>query len=177
MFDYVEALDACSRGDREALKRLYDVEAARLVSVAQRIVRRQELAEDIVHDAFVQIWTKAGSFDPELGSARGWIYTIVRNRALNAVRDGGRIDLMDPATLAAFTDRSAVIDDAFVQLDSSSRLRRCLEGMEQEKRDSVLLSYVAGCSHGEIAGVLGVPLGTAKSWVRRGLTALKDCMS
>lgn len=177
MFDYAGALDGCARGDRAALKALYDQEAGRLVSIAQRIVRRRELAEEVVQEAFIQLWNKARSFDPGLGSARAWIYTVVRNRALNVIRDGGREDLVDAERLAEMRDGDAPLDDAFDRLSTNSLLRRCLEGLEREKRESLLLAYVSGYSHGEIAGRLGVPVGTAKSWVRRGLLALKDCMA
>jgi len=130
-----------------------------------------------VQDAFVQIWQKAASFDATLGSARAWIYTIVRRRALNVIRDGAREDLLQVEELAAIQDREAVVDDAFSRLAQESRLRSCLEQIDREKRQSLLLSYVAGYSHGEIAGLMRVPVGTAKSWVRRGLIALKDCMA
>lgn len=177
MFDYAAALAGCARGNRVALRQLYDAEAGRLISVAQRIVRRRDLAEEAVHDAFMHIWQKAAMFDPARGSARAWIYTVVRNRALNIVRDGARTDLMAPEELAAASDHRTVIGDAFDRLADDSLLRRCLEQIEREKRDCVLLSYVGGYSHGEVAGLLGVPLGTAKSWIRRGLEALKECMS
>lgn len=176
-FDHASALAACASGDQTALKRLYDEEAGRLMAVALRIVRRRELAEEVVHDAFIAIWQRAGTFDPTLGSARGWIYTVVRNRALNVVRDGGREDLADVETLTSTLETGAVIADAVERLAEDSRLRSCLEVLEPQKRESVLLSYVAGYSHGEIAGRLGVPLGTVKSWVKRGLAALKDCMA
>lgn len=177
MFDYAAALTACARGDGTALRQLYEEEAGRLISVAQRIVRRRELAEEVVHDAFMHIWQKASMFDPAGGSARAWIYTVVRNRALNLVRDGARLDLLEPDALAAAADHKVIVGDAFERLATDSLLRRCLEAIEQEKRESVLLSYVGGYSHGEVAGLLGVPLGTAKSWVRRGLAALKECMA
>lgn len=177
MFDYAAALDRCARGDRTALKALYDEEAGRLISVARRIVRRRELAEEVVQEAFIQVWSKARNFDPRLGSARGWIYTIVRNRALNVIRDGGREDLVDTESLSAMRDGDSPLDDAFDRLSTNSLLRRCLEGLDREKRHSLLLAYVSGYSHGEIAGQLGVPVGTAKSWVRRGLLALRECMA
>lgn len=176
MLDYSGLLIACANGDRSALKRLYEEEAGRMIAVAQRIVRRRELAEEVVQDAFVQIWRKAGTFTAERGSARGWIYTILRNRALNLIRDGAREDLVDSDSLDRARDQSAEIGDAFDRLAADSALRRCLEGLDREKRESILLSYVAGYSHGEIAAVLRVPVGTAKSWVRRGLLALRDCM-
>lgn len=177
MLDYAGLLKACAGGDRAALKSLYDAEAGRMIGVAQRIVRRRELAEEVVQDAFVQIWRKAGTFSDERGSARGWIYTIVRNRALNLIRDGAREDLVDADSLDRVRDESAEIGDAFERLSANSALRRCLEALEAEKRESLLLSYVSGYSHGEIAALLRVPVGTAKSWVRRGLLALRDCMA
>lgn len=177
MFDYAGTLAACAAGDRKALHALFDVEAGRLIAVAQRIVRRRELAEEVVQDAFISIWQNAARYDAALGSARGWIYAIVRHRALNVIRDGAREDLLDPEQLQTAQERESVVDDAFEQLATSSRLRACLEAIESEKRESLLLSYVAGYSHGEIAGLLGIPIGTAKSWVRRGLAALKECMA
>jgi RNA polymerase sigma-70 factor (ECF subfamily) len=177
VLDYAGIVQACARGDRQALRKLYDEEAARLIAVAQRIVRRRELAEEVVQDAFVQIWQKADTFDAGLGSARAWIYTIVRHRALNVIRDGAREDLLEAHELEAIKDRASVVEDAFGRLATESRLRGCLEQLDREKRESLLLSYVAGYSHGEIAGLMRVPVGTTKSWIRRALIALKDCMA
>lgn len=177
MIDYERTLLSCAGGDKSALRALYDVEAPRLVAVAQRIVRRREIAEDVVHDAFIAIWQRAGRYDPALGSARAWIYTLVRNRALNAIRDSRREDLRDAAEITPEDETESIITDAVERLATESRLRSCLERLEPEKRECVLLSYVTGFSHGEIAGRLGIPLGTAKSWVKRGLTSLQECMS
>jgi RNA polymerase sigma-70 factor, ECF subfamily len=177
MIDYERTLLSCAQGERGALRSLYDAEAPRLVAVAQRIVRRRELAEDVVHDAFIAIWQRAGSYNPALGSARAWIYTVVRNRALNTVRDAKREDLRDAAEITPEDETENIITDAVERLATESRLRGCLERLEPEKRECVLLSYVTGFSHGEIAGRLGIPLGTAKSWVKRGLTSLQECMS
>lgn len=177
MFDYAEALGGCARGDRTALRRLYEEEAGRMIAISQRIVRRRDLAEEVVQDAFMQIWRKAGSYDAAIGSARSWIYAIVRNRSLNLIRDGAREDLVDAEDLDRAREEDTDIGDAFDRLSSDSALRRCLEALEPEKRESILLSYVAGYSHGEIAAHLRIPLGTAKSWVRRALLALRDCMA
>ncbi len=174
MLDYAATLGACARGDRGALKQLYDEEAGRLIGIAQRIVRRRELAEEVVQDAFIQIWRKADSFDPGLGSARGWIYAVVRHRALNMIRDGAREDLVDSEDLDHVRDLSTEVADTFERLSADSACAAVWLALEQEKRESILLAYVSGCSHGEIAALLRVPLGTAKSWVRRGLLALRD---
>ena len=88
-FDYEAAVEACARGERYALRSLYQREARWLLAVAQRIVRDRELARDVVQDAFLQIWQRASSFRRELGSGRGWIYTVVRHRALDVARTAG----------------------------------------------------------------------------------------
>jgi RNA polymerase sigma-70 factor, ECF subfamily len=175
--DHAALVAAIAAGDRTALRRLYDAEGGRLLAIAERIVRRRALAEEVVQDALIQVWQKAASFDAAIGSARAWIYTIVRHRALNVLRDGAREDLLDLDEVTALTDQATVAEDAFERLPREDRLRGCLEALDPAKRKSVLLSYVAGYSHGEIAGLLKVPVGTAKSWVRRALTALKDCMA
>jgi DNA-directed RNA polymerase specialized sigma24 family protein len=100
-FNYEQTLHDCARGDRQALQRLYRQEARRLLGVALRIVRQRQQAEDVVHDAFMNIWTKAVSFDAALGSGRGWIYSITRNLALNAVRNGAREVTVDEETTQA----------------------------------------------------------------------------
>ena len=175
--DYEALIEACAGGDRAALRRLFEADAGRLIAVARRIVRRHDLAEEVVQDAFIQIWRHAGRYDPERGSARGWVYTIVRNRALNVIRDSAREHLIGDDELNEIRDRDQTVEDAFDRLAADSRLRFCLEQLEETKRRSLLLGYVAGFSHGEIAGKLGVPLGTAKSWVRRAVNALRECLS
>ena len=85
-FDHEAALEACARGERFALKALYEREGRWLLAVAQRIVRDAELAEDVLQDAFLQIWQRAGTFKREMGSGRGWVYTVVRHRALDEAR-------------------------------------------------------------------------------------------
>lgn len=164
------ALARCSVGDRSALQMIYDSESSRMVGVARRILIRQDLAEEAVHDAFVRIWNSAGSFDPQRGSAIGWLYAIVRNRALTIYRNEHRYDHDDNSI------QDIAPDDAVSRLPETSALRQCLERIERPRRDVVVLAYVHGMSHGELAGRLKVPLGTVKSWVRRGLISLQECM-
>lgn len=181
-FDYEATLARCAAGDRQAMRRLYEHEGPRLLGVAWRIVRQRALAEDIVHDACVNIWTRAGSFDASRGSARGWIYSVVRNLALNAVRDAGRHLDVDDDTVQALEAEQSVqahreIAEAFELNASLGRLQHCLEGLDPARRNCVLHAYVDGCSHGEIAERLGAPLGTVKAWIRRSLTSLRECMA
>lgn len=167
---------AVAKGDKRALAQLFESDAGWLIAVARRIVRRRELAEEAVQDAFLAIWQRAHQFDPSRGSARGWMATIVRNRALNIVRDGARMDLHDPETLAEIGDRAADAHSAYDSLPDNHALRTCLERLDESKRRSILLSYVAGLTHGEVAATLNAPLGTVKSWIQRGVSALQECL-
>jgi RNA polymerase sigma factor (sigma-70 family) len=181
-FDYDAALTACVEGDQAALRRLYDHEGARLLGVAQRIVRDAALAEDIVHDAFINFWTRAASFDSSKGSARGWLYTVTRHLALNAVRDNRREIAVDDETAIAL-DAQASLDnwrdraDSFSWRFSTGHIWRCLEQLEPVRRNCILHAYVDGLSHSEIAQRLDAPVGTVKAWIKRSLGALRECMA
>jgi RNA polymerase sigma-70 factor (ECF subfamily) len=177
-FDYEAALLGCARGDRFALRTIYEHERRWLMSVALRLVRRRELAEEVLNDAFLQIWRKAGTYNPRLGSARGWIYTVVRHRALNVLRSvhsaPEREDVRYEELLAAHAEWHGSSQDHSVERGA---LAQCLERLEEQKRQSVLLAFVDGYSHEQVAVQLGAPLGTVKSWIRRGLLILRECMS
>jgi RNA polymerase sigma-70 factor (ECF subfamily) len=123
--------------------------------------------------------SSAHQYTPERGSARGWITAIVRNRALNMLRDGKREELLAEEQLEILqeTDQMDEIMAAWHRLDRTSRLRDCLGSLDEIKRRGILMAYVGGYTHGEIAGRLRIPLGTAKSWIRRGLSALRECMA
>ncbi|MEP7208319.1 MAG: sigma-70 family RNA polymerase sigma factor [Casimicrobiaceae bacterium] len=173
--DVEAALRRCAAGDEFALRAIYQSERRRLMAVALRLVRRRELAEEILHDAFLQIWNKADTYDPRLGSARGWIYTVVRHRALNALRSmqssPEQEDPDYPALLETYTP------PAGAEAAEEHAIARCLERLEEQRRQSVLLAFVDGYSHEQVAARLGAPLGTVKSWIRRGLMSLRECLS
>lgn len=180
-FDYEAALRACARGEAAALHRLYRQESARLLGVVQRIVRNLPQAEDLVHDAFVAIWRRASTYDAARGSARGWIYTVARNLALNAVRDGARETGADEAALEALDAEASVqawtdTRDAFAWQAAAGRIGPCLDQLEPVRRNCILHAYVDGLSHAEIASRVDAPLGTVKAWIRRSLAALKACL-
>ncbi len=166
------AIARCAAGERSALRVIYDIEAARMAGVARRMLRRQDLAEEAVQDTFMRVWRAARTFDPQKGAARGWLYAILRNCTLSILRDEGRFtDDEDIAEEAA-----PLTESALARLPETSALRRCLEQLDGQRRAAVVLAYVHGLSHAELAGKLGVPLGTVKSWVRRSLISLQECM-
>ena len=175
MLDYAESIEACARGDRAALRALFESEGPRLLGVAQRILHRRDLAEEAVQEGFAQIWRKASNYDRTLGSARGWIYSIVRYRALNILRDGSREQAVPEEELDRMRD--ANVAASWHGLDPEGMLRHCLAQLEDKRRHALLMVYVLGLTHGEVAGKMRVPLGTAKAWIRRSLAALRECMS
>jgi RNA polymerase sigma-70 factor (ECF subfamily) len=176
IFDYEASLAACANGDRGALRALYEREARWLMGVALRIVRDRHLAEEVLQDAFLQIWRAATTFDPARGSGRGWIYTVVRHRALQEVRRSGHAPTLAVEDIDDLADHRQLADAAPADIDATE-LERCLEQLEPKKRDCIIQAFVEGYTHEQIAAKLDTPLGTIKSWVRRGLISLKECLS
>lgn len=175
-FDYASTLQARAQGRPDALRALYEQEAARLVGIAHRILRRRDLAEDVVHEVFVQIWRDAARFNPERGSGRAWLGTILRNRALNVVRQQARLGVLDESGLHAVPDHADDPAAALERLEEGEALKKCLGELEPVRRRCILLAYVDGLTQSEIADTLSVPLNTAKSWVRRSLLSLRECL-
>jgi RNA polymerase sigma factor (sigma-70 family) len=180
--DYDAALQACARGDQTALRVLYDAESARLLGVALRIVRERAAAEDVLHDAFMNIWTKAATFNAARGSGRGWVYSVVRNQALSHVRGGTREVTVDEEAMEAIDAQASAqtahdVAQVFELNASLGKLHECLSKLDAAKRTSILYAYIDGCSHGEIAQRINAPLGTVKAWIRRGMASLQDCMA
>lgn len=181
-FNYEQALADCARGDAQALQRLYRQESRYLLGVALRIVRQRQQAEDVLHDAFMNIWTRSASFNAAAGSGRGWIYSVVRNLSLNAVRNGAREVSVDEETFEALDAQSSMDAhpqalDAFELHASLGKLGDCLQQLEPARRNCILYAYVEGCSHGEIAARTHTPLGTVKAWIKRSMGTLRDCMA
>jgi RNA polymerase sigma factor (sigma-70 family) len=175
--DVTDIITRCASGDRAALKRLFDVETPRMIGVAERILRRRALAEEATQDTFVQIWRRASSFDATLGSGRTWLYTILRNRALSILRNESRTDLTGDQDVFDGQSDEDNPETIVLKLGEASRLRACLEQLEPQRRQAIVLAYAKGLSHGELAGKLGIPLGTIKSWIRRSMSSLKECMT
>ncbi len=148
-----------------------------MLGVAMRLLRRRALAEEAVHDTFLQVWRKADSFDPARGDARSWLYAILRNRALNILRGETRTDLVEDFEPMGLTSQEENAEAVMLRLSETGSLKRCLERLEPSRRQAITLAYIHGLSHGELAGRLGVPLGTVKSWIRRSLASLRECMA
>lgn len=181
VLDHDAELQACARGEAAALQRIYEQESRYLLGVALRIVRDRATAEDVLHDAFVAIWSRAASFDASRGAGKGWIYTVVRHAALNRMRDSAREVVLDDAAAAARDEQNALEawhgSGADLQHQAAlGRLGPCLENLEPARRACLLHAYIDGCSHSEIAARVQAPLGTVKAWIQRGLRSLRECM-
>ena len=174
--DLEAVLMRCGQGDKRALRTLYDQEAARMVGVAQRMLKRRALAEEAVHDTFISIWNTAARFDPSRGSARSWAYTILRNRTLNILRGEARSELTADFDAFELESPADSPEEIFSKLSDANALRRCLDRLDASRRRLVLMAYAHGLSHGELAAKLDVPLGTVKSWLRRSLLSLRECL-
>ncbi|MDB5643940.1 MAG: polymerase subunit sigma [Hyphomicrobiales bacterium] len=172
-----DAMRLVARGERAGLRAIYDLEAPAMIGVAMRILRRRDLAEEAVHDCIVQVWRKAASFDSARGQARAWLYTVLRNRALNILRGERSGSSAGEETLLTLESEGETPEACVARLSDAKALRRCLERLEPARRSMIVLAYAQGLTHGELAGKLGLPLGTVKSTIRRSLSALKECMA
>ena len=165
-------------GRERAIARLYELMGGRLLSVAHRIVGRRDLAEDVLQESFLRIWRSAHQYDPAKGPAYAWLVSIVRNRALSAkarmARDEGSRSEID-GDRVSFDGPDAA--DQVVRSEEARRVNACLLNLPLNHRRSVALVYFEGLTHRELAERLGVQLGTAKSWVRRGLAKMGQCLT
>ncbi len=167
-------LARCAERDPVALRQLYERQSSRLYGIALRITRQPALAADALQDAFVNVWQKAASFDPERGSAEGWLTGIVRFRALDLIRLGSRE--ISGLELPEIEDDEPNALARLVGSAEAAALRRCLEGLDADKRRLVMLAFLDGLTHQELAQRLTMPLGTVKSAIRRGLAGLRGCL-
>ncbi|PZN92640.1 MAG: RNA polymerase subunit sigma [Hyphomicrobiales bacterium] len=167
---------ACAAGEKSALKRIYDAESARMLGVAHRLLKRRALAEEAVQDAFVLIWRHATRFDPQRGAGLTWIYAILRNRSLSILRDEKRTETRDDPIGEFVASDEDDPETVMARLSDAKALHACLETLQADRRGMVLLAFVQGLTHGEIAGKLSMPLGTVKTWIRRSLITLRACL-
>jgi len=180
---------ARDEGAADAFGRLYRLTASLVLGVAQRVVGRRELGEEVLHDTFVKIWNAAGSFDPLANQPVAWMVAIARNRALDLVASAEHARVESVSDLANDGDSDEVLDRFFDWSDNAAGaeeaedlrrargfLRRCLGELAAVERQVLVLSYHHGMSHGDLAAHMAKPLGTVKTWARRGMENLRQCV-
>jgi RNA polymerase sigma-70 factor, ECF subfamily len=171
-----ELLAGIARHDEASLAALYDRYHRLAFSLALRVVNDRGRAEDVVQDAFLSVWRKAGSFVEGRGSAKTWLTSIVRNRAIDVVRARRESDGDDEAVLLAIRDGApSVVEQVTAGLDRDA-IRAAITQLPSEQRQAIAMAYFEGLSHSEIAEATGLPLGTVKSRIRLGMARLKDSL-
>ena len=175
--DLTHLLRRVAARDAAAFAALYKQTSAKLYGVVARILNRSDIAADVLQEAYVRVWEKAGEFDPVKGSAIAWMATIARNRALDEVRRVRPASLEDqPESFEPAADEV----DPLAKRERSEGLARlidCLQGLDEEKRAIVLLAYYRGSSREALAKRFGRPVPTIKTWLHRSLAQLRDCLS
>lgn len=166
---------ACARQDHTAFRRLYERQGGLMYGLARRITRNDALAADAVHDALLQVWRRAARFDPARGAAKTWLLALVRYRALDIVARTRR-EQQDDGTTPEPTDPAPLALDRLQATAEGQRLHRCLDAEDPARRNLVLLAFVEGLTHPEVAARVSQPLGTVKSAIRRALLRLRDCL-
>ena len=173
-------LAATARGDEAAFARLYALSSPHLMGLLLRMLKRMDWAEEALQDCYLRIWRRSESYSPERGAPMAWLATIARYRALDLLRArrpevSDTPDDPDAAPIEA-VDESQRPEDHAIEQEGLRALERCLSRLSADERRSVLLAYHHGYTHSELASALKTPLGTIKSWVRRGLQQLRACL-
>lgn len=166
-----------ARQDRDAFHQLYKETSPKLFAVAVRILGRSELAEEVLQDAFLTVWNRADRYRSDIASPLSWMVSITRNRAIDVLRKRTELPLSEDGQEM---NRASELPDPYELTAQSSELRAllaCMEGIDAKHQKCILMAYYYGYTHDEIASKVGVPTGTVKSWLSRGLKRIRDCLN
>jgi RNA polymerase sigma factor (sigma-70 family) len=171
------ALARVAAGDRAALRIVYQDTSAKLFGVCLRILNDRGEAEDVLQDVYVTVWRKAGSFDPARASPITWLVAIARNRAIDRLRSSATSRRSEPIETAEdVRDEAPAALDLVVAAEQQARLKVCLGELEERHSTVIRSAFLDGVTYEQLAQRMDVPLGTMKSWIRRGLMKLRACL-
>lgn len=178
----MDLLDRVAHREEAALKALYDLTSGKLYGLSLRVVRNNEWAEDALQDTFLQIWRTAPDYRASLSPPMAWLGLIVRSRSLDLLRRRKAerehlTDEIDDAMADTLAGDAPNPMDTSLASQQAWALHQCLGKLENKQREVVSLAYLRDLSHGELAEQLRLPLGTVKTWIRRGLDQLRNCMT
>jgi RNA polymerase sigma factor (sigma-70 family) len=170
---HLALLGASAQGDKQAFSQLYKATSKQLYAVSLKMLIRRELAEDALQEAYVRIWHNASEYRTGKGTVLTWMVSIVRYRALDILR------------YHKIRKEDELVESESFDLDTSEKisdseqllLDKCLQQLDLQQRQAIYLAYFNGCSHQEVVKHLNNPLGTIKSWIRRGLMSLQSCLT
>jgi RNA polymerase sigma-70 factor, ECF subfamily len=171
-------LSRTALGDRSAFERLYRLAAPNLYAQLTRMLKRAGWADEVLQEVFVKVWQNAGNYLSERSAPMTWMTSIARNAALDRLdrRDSGEVELSGEDAEAIFDPAPGPLELSVAKADAH-RIHHCLGELSPQLRQSISLAFFQGCSHSEVAANLQQPLGTVKTWIRRGLSLLKECVS
>ncbi len=177
----IALLDRIALADESALKELYALTSSKLYGVAVRVVTNREWAEDVLQEAYLNIWKVAGSYKASLSPPMAWMGLLVRSRGLDFLRRrasdrADRVQELDDVISDTVAGDSPNPMDTTQASEQAWALHQCLSQLENKQREVVSLAYLRDLSHSELAEQLKLPLGTVKTWIRRGLEQLRGCM-
>jgi RNA polymerase sigma-70 factor (ECF subfamily) len=177
-----EHIARCALGDERALAELYRLTRGRMYAVALRMLRRTDLAEEALQESFLKVWRNAGSFRPDLSAPTTWITSIVRNQCLDMLRRGKNEHALrdyldeDDDSLEQVADEGSGPLEIALQGQAARALSACMQKLREQQQKLIARAFYEGLSHSELAVATGMPLGTVKTSIRRGLTALRECL-
>ena len=174
--DIIDLLARTARQDRAAFARLYQATSAKLFGIIVRILKRPDLADEVLQEVFVKIWDRAGDFDPRVASPITWMAAIARNRALDEIRRKRPESIEDHPELLEMASADASALTNVMRAEDGRRLADCLSRLDAPRRQMVVLAYCEGLSRDELAEKYGQPTNTIKPWLRRSLAQLKGCL-
>lgn len=172
----IEALQRVARGDRAGLREVYALTSAKLMGVCLRICQDRDVAEDIMQDVYWKIWNRAGRYDPARASPITWLCTIARNTAIDWRRAHPPLATVGVEAALGVGDDRPPADQGIEADQRSARIVECLDALEDRQQAAIRSAFFEGLSYPELAARAAVPLGTMKSWVRRGLLQLRGCL-
>ncbi len=175
--DLNDLLSRVSLADRQAFQQLYQQSSGKLYAIALRITNQDKLAEDVLQEGFIKIWHNACRFDPQKAQAITWMGTIVRNQAIDLLRKNKKqseSELFDEDLHS--TGNHNPTEDSIIRTDNHQALHHCLKTLDEKYRQAILLAYLNGYTHKEIAEIKGLSISNVKNRIHRGIAMVKHCV-
>lgn len=171
-----DLLGRVAQGDRQAFASVYQLASGRLFAICLHVLRDRGDAEDVLQDVFTSVWHKAAQFDRAKAAAMTWMSMMARNRAIDRLRAAPPRAMDDLSVIESLPDGAAQPALAAERASDRERLEHCLDTLESKRRTLIRAAFLDGSSYDELARRIGSPLGSVKSWIRRGLGQLRVCL-